>query len=157
VQGDILTDQAAAWAKLKALIAKTTPPANTVYAGIGTDQTVLGFYPKVLRVKAGTTVTFVNKSGSEPHNAGFGPQKYIGAFMKKTDLTPTGPKAPNQVTPAFIYGSDPKSANAYDGSNHGNGFFATQLSFGSSAVPLPRMARVTFTKAGTYKYICMIH
>ena len=146
----------AAWAKAKPLAAAPVP-ANTVYMGVGGATTILSFYPQVLTVKAGTTVKFVNQSPTEVHNVAFGQPKYLLAFSKTTDFLPTGPNSKNQVTPVFIYGSDPKGAYTFDGANHGNGFFQTPLSAGSSAVPLPRSYSVTFTKAGTYKYICFLH
>jgi plastocyanin len=156
VQAAILAQQEVSWTEAKKLAA-LKPPARTVYAGVGSGTALLDFLPKDLRVKAGTTVRFVNKSPSEVHNVAFGPSKWIQAFLKKTDLLPMGPKAPNQVTPVFPYGSEPKGEFVFDGSNHGNGFLATPLNAGSPKVPLPKVATVTFTKAGTYKYVCLIH
>ena len=150
-----LTDVAAAWAKAKPLAAAPVPK-NTVYAGVGSSTAILGFFPSVLKVKAGTTVTFLNRSPSEVHNVTFGPQKYLVAFSKKTDLFP-GPGGKNQVTPLYPYGTEPKGGYTFDGTNHGNGFFSTPLTAGSSLVPLPRAARVTFSTPGTYKYICFLH
>ena len=81
-----------------------------------------------MTVKAGTTVTYVNKSPTEVHNLVFGPKKYILGLEKKTDLLPDRPDgSPNQVSPFLIYGSEPKGKYSYDGTNHGNGFFATPL------------------------------
>jgi plastocyanin len=151
-----LTDVSAAWKKAKVLAAAPVP-ANTVYAGVGSATAILGFFPHVLKVKAGTTVTFVNKSPSEVHNVAFGPAKYLLAFSKKTDLLPQGPTSPNQVTPLYPFGTDPKGSYTYDGTNHGNGFLSTPLTAGSPKVPLPKAEKVTFTKAGTYKYICFLH
>jgi plastocyanin len=111
-------------------------------------------------VKAGTTVTFVNRSRTQPHNIGFGPKKYIEHLQKTTDLMPTGPTSPNQVSPFEALGSDPRSAYVYDGTNHGNGFFATTVTTtpdGSVGGGLPHGYRVKFTKPGTYKYFCWIH
>ena len=95
-----LTEVAPAWAKAKPLAAAPVP-ANTVYAGVGSTTAILGFFPQVLKVKAGTTVTFVNRSPTEVHNVAFGPEKYLLAFSKKTDLLPQGPTSPNQVDPAL--------------------------------------------------------
>jgi plastocyanin len=156
VTAKALTDTAAAWAKAKPLAAAPVPK-NTVYAGVGSSTAILGFFPRVLKVKAGTTVTFLNHSPSEVHNVAFGPEKYLLAFSKKTDLLPAGPGSPNQVTPLYPFGSEPKGGYTFDGTNHGNGFFATPLSAGSPLVPLPRAAKVTFSTAGTYKYICFLH
>lgn len=146
---------AAAWSKVTALAKSVAPPANTVYAGIGDAATVMGFFPKKLTVKAGTTVTWVNKSGMELHNVVFGPSAYIDAFEKQYDLFPTGPTAPNQVSPALVYGTDPGKPAIYDGANHGNGFFATPLI--GAAPGLASSTQITFPKAGTYHYFCLLH
>jgi plastocyanin len=156
VTSKALTDTSAAWAKAKALAAAPVPK-NTVYVGVGGSTTILGFSPRVLTVKAGTTVTFLNHSPSEPHNVTFGPKKYLLSFSKTTDLFPGGPGSKNQVTPLFPYGTEPKGGYTFDGSNHGNGFFSTPLTTGSPLVPLPHAAKVTFSTAGTYKYICFLH
>lgn len=150
----------AAWAKAKALAA-TKPRAGTVIVGIdsrkasGGRTTILDFLPALSQVKVGSTVTFVNRAPSEPHNIGFGPVKYIDKFMKQTDLFPMGPGSKNQVTPVFIYGSDPRGT-PYDGKNHGNGFYATPLTDGLRG-GLPNAMRVTFAAPGKYHFICMIH
>jgi len=156
----VKAETAVAWAKAKALAA-TKPPARTVTMGIDSRKgssgrtTILDFLPALSTVKAGTTVSFVNRAPSEPHNVGLGPLKYIDKFMKQTDLFPMGPGSKNQVTPVFVYGSDPRGT-AYDGANHGNGFFASGLTDG---VPggLPNAVRITFTNPGKYHFICMIH
>ena len=157
VQAQALVETAAAFAKAKAIAAAAKPHANTVIMGIGGTSTLLGYFPARLSVKAGTTVTFANKAPSEVHNVTFGPKKYILALSKKIDLLPTGPGSPNQVAPLLIYGTEPKGQYNYDGTNHGNGFFATPLTAGSPAVPLPRASKVTFTAPGTYHYFCWIH
>jgi plastocyanin len=157
VDGDILAQQSAGWAKAAALEKAAKEPANTVAAGLGSNVALLAYYPKVLKVKAGTTVNFVNKSSSEVHDAAFGPRKFIDAFMKKYDQLPQGPNSPNQVAPVLPYGTEPKGEYSLDGSNHGNGFLVTPLTAGAKPVPLPKAAAVTFTKPGTYKYFCLIH
>jgi plastocyanin len=147
----------AGWNKAKAAAAAANPPAATVYAGVGNKSTILGYFPKTLRIKVGTTVTFVNKAPPEPHNVVFGPKKYIQQLQKTTDLFPTGPTSPNQVAPALLYGSEPRGQYTYDGSNHSNGFLSTPVTADTPLAPLPHSAKVTFTKAGTYKYFCWIH
>jgi plastocyanin len=143
-----------AWVKAK-LLADKKVPAGTITMGIGGKTTILDFLPAVTRVKVGATVRFVNRATSEVHNVGLGPLKYQNAFMKQTDLFPTGPGSKNQVTPVFVYGSDPPGT-AFDGSNHGNGFFATPLADGLPG-GLPNSQRVTFTAPGKYHFICMLH
>ena len=70
---------------------------------------------------------------------------------------PQGPGAPNQVSPFLLYGSEPKGGYSYDGTNHGNGFFATPVTIGPGRVPLPHSSSVTFTKPGKYTFFCWIH
>jgi plastocyanin len=159
VSAQALQEVNAAWAKAKAQAAAAKPPAKTVYMGIGKDATTYGYFPNKLTVKAGTTVTFVNKAPEEPHNVTFGPKKYILGLQKKTDLFPMGPGSPNQVAPFLLYGSEPKGGYRYDGGNHGNGFFATPITSGvGSGIPgLPHSSTVTFTKPGKYKFFCWVH
>jgi plastocyanin len=154
VAAKIKAETDVAWAKAKVL-ANAKVPAGTITMGIGGKTTILDFLPAVTRVKVGATVRFVNRAPSEPHNVGFGPLKYINKFMKQTDLFPMGPGSPNQVTPVFIYGSDPRGTT-FDGTNHGNGFFATGLSDDQRG-GLPNSQRVTFTAPGKYHFICMLH
>ena len=46
---------------------------------------------------------------------------------------------------------------AYDGTSHGNGYLNTGILDRDAATPSPGSAQVTFSKAGTYNYICLIH
>jgi plastocyanin len=154
VQGVQKVETDAAWAKAKVL-ANTKVPPRTVYMGIGGKTSLLDFKPDVLRVKAGTTVNFVVKAPSESHNVAFGPLKYMEKFQKETDLFPMGPGQPNQVTPVFVYGTDP-APHTYDGTNHGNGFFVTPIRDGAPG-GLPATSRITFPKPGKYHYICFLH
>jgi plastocyanin len=158
VKADALLQQTAGYAKAKVLNANTKVAApNTVAMGVGSSVAMFAYYPKTLKVKAGATVTFVNKSPSEVHNIVFGPEKYLEQWGKKTDLQPTGPGSPNQATPILPYGTDAKPA-AYEGATtHGNGFFATPLAAGTAIPGIPRSSRVTFSTPGTYKYFCWIH
>ena len=139
---------------------QSKPAANVVYAGIGAKATNLSYLPAKLTVKAGTAVDFVNRSRSEPHNVTFGPKDYLENWFKTTDLFPAGPGTPNQLTPIDIYGTDPAGPGNswdYDGTNHGNGFFATPVIDNIPGGPLAGSSRVVFTKPGTYHYICAIH
>jgi plastocyanin len=155
-------ETAAAWAKAKAIVA-TKVPKNTVYMGVdgakasGGRTTLLDFLPDVLTVKAGTAVNFVMKSPTEFHNVGLGPKKYLDKFMKTTELFPFPPvpNVPNQVTPVFVYGTDPPGT-PYDGTNHGNGFYGTAL-LDMVAGGGPARTRLRFTNPGKYHFICMLH
>jgi plastocyanin len=156
VKAQALAAQTAAYPKAIALNKTKVGAPNTVAMGVGGGVAMIAYYPKSLKVKAGTTVTFVNKSSSEVHNIVLGPKKYIEEFGKKTDLLPTGPSSPNQVTPVLPFATDP-TPYKYDGTTtHGNGFFVTPLTSGAP-IGLPRSSRVTFSTPGTYKYFCWIH
>jgi plastocyanin len=160
VAGLVKAETDAAWKEARQL-AGVRPPANTIVMGIdgrvreGGRLALLDFYPDLTTVKAGTPVRFTVRSPSEVHNVGLGPEKYIERFMRQTDLFPMGPGSKNQVTPVFIYGSDPRGT-AYEPALHGNGFFATPLADGARG-GLPNTVRVTFAKPGKYKFLCMIH
>ena len=157
VKAQALQVQTAQYPKAIALTKTKVGAPNTVAMGIGGSVSMLAYYPKVLKVKAGTTVTFVNKAPSEVHNIVFGPKKYLEQWGKKTDLLPQGPNAPNQVTPILTYGTDPAPLT-YDGATtHGNGFFATPLTAGAPIPGLARSSKVTFSTPGTYHYFCWIH
>jgi plastocyanin len=157
VQAEALKDVNTSWDDAKTVAAAAKPPPATVFVGLGNKATILGYFPKTLRVKVGTTVTFVNKAPPEPHNIVLGPKKYIQKLIKTTDLFPGPPGSPNQVAPALLYGSEPKGKYTYDGANHGNGFLSTPLTSDTPAIPAAHAAKVTFTKPGTYKYFCWIH
>lgn len=151
-----------AWAKAKAFTA-IKPPKNTVYMGVegpkasGGRTTLLDFLPDVSTVKVGTRVSFIVKTPTEAHNATFGPVKYINKLSRQTDLLPFGPSgSPNQVTPFFIFGSDPPATPYAGSSMHGNGFFATPVADDFPGPP-PKSFSVTFAAPGKYHFICIIH
>lgn len=158
-------------ATLRAL-AKTKPSADpaTVWMGVGNaNQVSLDvFVPDKLTVPVGTTVTFVVKSPSQSHNVAFGPLPWLKKFSETQDLFPFGPPGtPNQVLPTFIYGSDPADPTtgvySYDGTSHGNGVFITSMNdklgpvLDLAPINVPDTTKITFTKAGTYHFICQLH
>ena len=128
---------------------------GTVAVGVGGKDDDPRLPADVLTVKAGTTVTFVNRAPSEPHNVAFGPLKYIEKFMKETDLFPMGPNAKNQVTPVFVYGTDPRGT-PHDGTTTATGSTSRRCVTASPG-GLPNSFRITFTKPGKYHFICLLH
>ena len=156
VKAQALQAQEAAYPKAIALNKTKVGAPKTVAMGVGGGVAMIAYYPKSLKVKAGTTVTFVNKSPSEVHDIVFGPKKYVQQFQKQTDLFPTGPNSPNQVSPVLPYATDAKPYTYAGAATHGNGFFATPLTSGAP-IGLPHASRVKFTTPGTYKYFCWIH
>jgi plastocyanin len=148
--------RAFATAQSQIRIRPSTP--NTVIAGVGTKVAALNFLPETLTVPLGTKVTWINRSPSEVHNVAFGPKPFLQTFLRSTDLLGP-PGSPLQLSPVFVYGSDP-TPYIYDGANHGNGFLSTPLTDVQPGDPpqgLPQSVEVIFSKAGSYRYYCLIH
>ncbi len=75
-------------------------------------------------------------------------------------MQPTpGPSGPPTLVfnPVDAFPSDVPALPAYDGTGHGNGFLSTGVLDRDAATPSGPSAQVTFSKAGTYDYICLIH
>lgn len=60
-----------------------------------------------------------------------------------------------QLSPLVLFPSGMPPLPADDGTGHGNGFLSTGQ-FGAGT-PGPNSTTVTFSKAGTYNYICLVH
>ena len=97
---------------------------------------MLAYYPKVLKVKAGTTVTSSTSRRARCTTSSSGPKKYLEQWEE--DRSPARrARGPNQVTPILPYGTDPKPLTYAGATTHGNGFFATPLTAGAP-IGLPR-------------------
>lgn len=129
LQADELIRHGQALIQQARLFASRNPNrGNWVTAGIGDGSVALmRFYDDRLVIREGDTVTFNNLDVETPHTVTFGPEP-------ANSLSPVG---------------NPK---AYDGSGTLNsGFIGTDPHwFGTTFA-------VTFTKAGTYPYICALH
>jgi plastocyanin len=136
--------------------AKLKTPAGTVVGGNDKGLVVqLRFFPKTLRVATGSTVTFKVTSKPEIHTFSFGPQKFLedtaNAFVAPVN-------GALQFNPVIAFPSEaPPAVPSYDGTGHGNGFISTGVLDGDPATPNPTTAKITFTKAGSYPFICLIH
>jgi plastocyanin len=137
-------------------------PANTLQGGNDKGQVVqLRFFPSSLKVPVGTTVNLQVKSKPEIHTFSFGPAPYLtnvaNGFVTPIN-NPAGPPT-LQFSGQIAFPSDPPGATppSYDGTNHGNGYWSSGILDGDPASPSPSSTKVTFTKAGTYSYICLIH
>jgi plastocyanin len=143
--------------KLAATLAKVNPGPAKVLAGNDKGSVAwLRFFPENLKIKAGQTVEFSNKSKPEIHTVTIGPAAYDSAIENSFTLVKQNPTGPPSVVlnPLAAYPSDPVLP-PFNGTNHGNGFENTGiLSFGG---PQPSSAKVTFTKPGVYHYECVIH
>jgi plastocyanin len=126
--------------------------ANTVSLGVAGPRGVeiYAMVPTTLRVKPGTVVNFTMSKGSrEDHTATFGPK----AYLKKLASSFTSPSFAQEG----LYPSAPSQPITLDPTTHGNGFANTGFLDQDPLTPLPAAAKIQFTKAGTYRYICVIH
>ena len=128
-----------------------TPPADTVSGGHDQGQlATLRFYPTSLHVAVGTTVTFSQTSDVQIHTFTFGPTAYLSSISNSAGL---------ELPPAFPFSSEAPSSTptTYDGTNHGNGFLNTGVLDANPGATQASSFKVTFTKAGTYDFQCLIH
>jgi plastocyanin len=111
-------------------------------------------------VPVGGTLTLQVKSLPEIHTFSFGPAAYLQAAASAfVTPVPNGAGPPTLALSGQVaFPSDPPpSLPPYDGTTHGNGFFNTGILDGDPKSPQPSSAKVTFSKAGTYSFICLIH
>lgn len=152
----------AAEAKVAKALLAFTPPANTATVSGGNDKgqiAILKFFPDTVHVAVGGTVKFTVLGKTEPHTFTFGP-----AAMRKqvsdnfvTPVPSAGGPPTLVLNPLVVFPTDPPPAlPPYGGTAHGNGFFSTGIIQGGTPPP-PSMSAITFSKAGTYEFQCMIH
>lgn len=139
----VATDARGATAKAQSSAKGFTTPATglkgttfNAAAGWGGNVVVVNrFAPATIDVKAGTSVVWTAGSKFEPHTVTFGSGEKAGAENAKY-LAPSGVK----------------SGGAYSGGLSNSGIYGPP---GSPFPPGP--FRLTFTKAGTYAYVCILH
>lgn len=151
-----LAQTVADWKRL-AVAAPAAP--DTVWIGAGTRHgaSLDEFFPKVLHVKVGDTVTFVSHDPNDVHTVTFGPNALRGS-IEKTFVAPQGNPPVPTINPLGAYASDPPAAaNGYDGTAHGNGYLNSGLVSPLGAPGGMHVFRIRFTKAGVYHYECVIH
>jgi plastocyanin len=104
------------------------------------------FMPQTIHIRAGDSITWTAQ-GYEGHTVTFFPDGKInigpaGYLVDAADTPGT-----REFNPLFALGSD--AQGSYDGTQYTNsGFFG---------VPAPADYSLTFPKAGSYSYICMVH
>jgi plastocyanin len=134
-------------------LATTKVPAHTVSIGESNafGLEFYGMFPSTLTVSPGTTVTFaMSKDTREDHTATFGPAKYLSTLAKGFE-SPTVPAN-------GVYPSDPTQPLSLNQTSHGNGFANTGvLDQVAATTTIPSSGKITFTQAGTYHYVCLIH
>jgi plastocyanin len=158
---------ARAFAALKQLDASKGPGADTVTAGPDNRHggVLLRFTPGDLKTKVGTPVTLeMSDRSSEVHTFTFAKDvKAAGKLAEKTFVGPlpgTGKTGPPilAIDPKYAYPSEtPGTPASYDGTNHGDGFLNSGVLDGDPGTPFPQKFTVSFSKPGTYSYLCAIH
>lgn len=133
----------------------------TVLVGVGhasTGAEISAFFPGRLAIAVGDTVTFRNGDQTDIHTVTFGPEK-LRSHIEQTFVAPQGHQV--LLNPWGGFASEPPGSPTvqYDGTNHGDGYLnaGTLSPRGAPASAGPQTFRVTFTKAGTYHYECVIH
>jgi plastocyanin len=109
--------------------------ANEVASGwSGGAVAVNSYYPQTIDVKAGTTVTWKAFSPFEPHTVTFG-------------ASTSGSEDQKLLSPSGV-----KSGGSYSGGVANSGIF------GAPGGPFPSAPfSLTFTKAGSYHFVCILH
>jgi plastocyanin len=132
-----------------------------VLTGAGSKATgaeIASFFPSELAVKTGDTVTFRNADPTDVHTVTFGPPA-LRMQIENDFVTPVGGQI--LLDPRGALPSEPpgRPTPQYDGTNHGDGYLNSGIlaAPGSPANAGPQSFQVTFAKAGTYQYDCVIH
>lgn len=136
-----------------------TPPAGTISGGHDSDPVELfTFFPATLNVNVGQPVTFTSNT-EEPHTISFGPQAELKEISNAipTPMPFNGPNARPTLwlDPRGVLSSDPAPLPSYDGTNHGDGFYSTGVL--GEIIPGAKSTTFSFSRPGTYRYICLIH
>ena len=111
------------------------------------------FYPSTVTIHVGDTVVWKHNSGGEPHTVTFlGPVNLKdvgpGAVPDPAATTPVGAPPKLILNPIHV---NPAGGTTYDGSAlSSSGIMAADL-------PGPKEYKLTFPKAGTYDYVCLLH
>jgi plastocyanin len=131
---------------------------KTIQAGNDrrSGATVYRFFPPNPTYKVGDTVTLqMAPRSTEAHTFTFGPTNGKDAYNDVIAASFEGAA----IDQRGLYPSEPPPAGvpSYDGTNHGNGFYNSGVLDADAASPLPSSTKITFTGAGTYSMICLIH
>jgi plastocyanin len=150
--GKAVAKQVAATVKSAKRLAKEVPAGNVVVAGNDRKEVAFfSFSPAVRQVSAGTAVEFeMAKSSTEMHNVVFGPEPLLAETAAK--FFAPGPQG-IAYDPVSVYASAP-GALTHQGTDE---LLNTGLIDADPRTTFPASATVTFTKAGSYTYICTVH
>ncbi|MEO8285872.1 MAG: plastocyanin/azurin family copper-binding protein [Chloroflexota bacterium] len=139
--------------------AQTGPQTFTVLVGngiitkAGDKPSFQGqnFYPGTVTLNEGDSIVWKFNSGNEPHTVTFlGPVKDPGApvIPDPAATTPVGAPPKLLLNPVHV---NPAGGTTYDGTE------LTNSGIAAADIPGPKEYKLTFTKAGSYDYLCMLH
>jgi plastocyanin len=134
------------------------PPAATIRGGSDRAPVAwLRFFPQTLEVAAGQPVRLEVPSRQEIHTFSFGPQPYLEEIVRNLIAPAPNPAGPPTLVldGRVVFPSDPPPLRPYGGEGHGNGFFSTGVL--GSGTPAGTSMTIAFSRAGSYRYICLIH
>ncbi len=127
------------------------PATVTVLVGSGqagvSSGSWLGFSPKYIDITVGDTVVFKMNDSLEPHTVSFGPM----AELKKLNqdfLVPVMQKNGPPLIQVSSQAAMPTAGHTYDGTGLANSGFMAKPG---------QTWKLTFTKAGNFQYICLVH
>jgi plastocyanin len=128
--------------------------ANVV-AGDGTKSfSLLGFYPKNLTVRAGSSVTWHWLGDNEIHTVTIGPD----SVLEELDEALIGPPPSFILDPEGALPTDPPGGPTpvHNPTSHGEGLTGSGV-ISDNPGGTPNTFTATFDTPGTYHYVCLIH
>jgi plastocyanin len=144
--------QVATTVKTAKRLAAQVPAGNVVRAGNDRGEVAFfSFFPATRQVPVGTPVRFeMSKDSTEIHNVVFGSE----ALLAETAAKFISPGAQGiAYDPVSVYPSAPGPLSHPGGEE----FLNTGLIDADAQTSFPNAATVTFTKAGSYAFICTVH
>jgi plastocyanin len=112
------------------------------------------FYPGTLTINEGDSITWKFDTGNEPHTVSFlGPITDTASVFSPVAPdpdTPIGPQGPTKFIINPMVGN-PQGGTSYDGSAF------TSSGMRAADIPAPKEYTLSFPKAGTYDYVCLLH
>jgi plastocyanin len=157
---------AAAVKRVKQLDEQAAPSGDVITTGpdAKTGEVLYRFTPAQKTVAVGQPVTLKMGDGTrEMHTFTFFTDEKATKTLAENALGPlpgTGKDGPPVigVDPLAALRSEPAGTTLKDdNSTHGNGYVNTGLLDTDSSSPWPDQDQITFTKAGTYNFVCLLH
>jgi len=131
--------------------APTTARTYDVVTGYGDDDYAANiFNPEIVKIYVGDTVRWHDGALLEPHDVAFGPPAALTVLAAQLQVVTPQKNGPPVVTvgPQFAF---PSPGTTYDGRGVAHSGFLVKGAGPNATWSL------TFTRPGTYRYVCLIH